>query len=194
MRLFPLAALAAAAVLSVGLARTGVARAGTVERMALADLAERADLAFEARVLDARVVERGPGRIETEYVLREDRVHVGAACALRVVRIPGGVLPDGRGLAIAGMPRLAVGDDVLVFLSRESTRGTRMPIGLAQGALRVVTRADGSKRLVGSSAGLDLVGSAPNAVPAPGVDYVAGLAEIAAGIAARGEARGEVRR
>jgi len=190
MRLIPLAALAAAAVLSFGLARTGSVCAGTARRLRLAELAERADLALEARVLAARVVESGPGRVETEYTLREDRAHVGAPCALRIVQIPGGVLPDGRGLAIAGMPRLAVGDDVLVFLTRESTRGTRMPVGLAQGALRVVTRADGSKRLVGSAAGLDLVGAAPTAVPAPGVDYVAGLAEIAAGIAARGTGDG----
>lgn len=159
--------------------------AGTVRRFGLADLAERADLAFEARVLDTRVLLVAPGRIETEYTLRVDRAHVGDACPLRVVRLPGGVLPDGSGLVIAGMPRFEIGSDVLVFLSGESTRGTRMPIGLAQGALRITHQPDGSKRLVGSSAGLELVGDAPTAVPAPGIDYVSALAEIASGIAAR---------
>lgn len=163
----------------------GDVRAGTAVRLGLSDLAERADLAFEGRVLWARVVESRPGRIETEYTIAEHVTHVGAPCPTRVVRIPGGVLPDGRGLAIAGLPRLVPGQDVLLFLSRESAAGVRLPVGLAQGALRVVTLPDGAKRLVGNSAGLDLVGEAPTAVPAPGIDYVAALAEIAAGVAAR---------
>ncbi|MCY2961981.1 MAG: hypothetical protein NTY35_17630 [Planctomycetota bacterium] len=187
MRHLPLAALAATALGLLALLGTTDVRAGTVQRLGLADLAERADLVFEGRVLAARVLEPAPGRIETEYTLREDRALVGAACPLRVFRLPGGVLPDGRGLAIAGLPALPVGADVLLFLSREGSRGTRMPVGLAQGSLRIVTLPDGAKRLVGSAAGLDFVGDAPTAVPAgPGIDYVSGLAEIASGIAARG--------
>jgi len=186
MRPIHLTALAAAALALLALQRTTDVRAGTVQRLGLSDLAERADLSFEGRVLSVRVLEPAPGRIETEYTLREDVAHVGAPCPLRVVRLPGGVLPDGRGLAIAGMPTLAAGDDVLLFLSREGSRGTRMPVGLAQGALRIVTLPTGARRLVGSSAGLDFVGDAPTAVPpGPGIDYVAGLAEIASGIAAR---------
>lgn len=186
MRPIHLTALAAAALALLALQRTTHVRAGTVQRLGLADLAERADLSFEGRVLSVRVLEPAPGRIETEYTLREDVAHVGAPCPLRVVRLPGGVLPDGRGLAIAGMPTLAAGDDVLLFLSREGSRGTRMPVGLAQGALRIVTLPTGARRLVGSSAGLDFVGDAPTAVPSgPGIDYVAGQAEIASGVAAR---------
>lgn len=186
MRPIRFAALAAVACAFLGLSRSTDVRAGTVQRFGLAELAERADLAFEGRVLAARVLEPAPGRIETEYTLREDVALVGAACPLRVVRLPGGVLPDGRGLAIAGMPRLDVGADVVLFLSRESSFGTRMPVGLAQGSLRVVTLPTGAKRLVGSSAGLDFVGAAPTAVPeGPGIDYVAARAEIASGIAAR---------
>lgn len=186
MRLLTWAAVSAVACVLLALSRASDVHAGTVRRFGLADLAEHADLAFEGRVLGARVLESAPGRIETEYTLREDVAHVGAPCGLRVVRVPGGVLPDGRGMAIAGLPRLEVGADVLLFLSRESTRGTRLPVGLGQGALRIVTTASGAKRLVGSSAGLDFVGSAPTAVPdGPGIDYVAGLAEIASGVAAR---------
>ncbi len=192
MRPIHLTALAAVACGFLALLHTTDVRAGTVQRLGLADLAERADLAFEGRVLAARVLEPAPGRIETEYTLREDVAHVGAACPLRVVRVPGGVLADGRGLSIAGLPRLEVGADVLLFLSREGSLGTRMPVGLAQGALRIVTLPSGAKRLVGSSAGLDFVGAAPTAVPeAPGIDYLAGLSEIASGIAARAT---EVRR
>ncbi len=185
MRTLLQTALAAVVVGLSALFTASDVHAGTVQRLGLADLAERADLAFEARVLDARVVERTRGRIETEYTLRVDQTYAGEECALRVVRIPGGVLPDGRGLVIAGMPRLAAGQDVMLFLSRESSRGTRMPVGLAQGALRIVVQEDGSRRLVGSAAGLDFVGEAPTAVPEPGIDYVAGLAEITSGIAAR---------
>lgn len=186
MRPIHLTALAAVACGFLALLHTTDVSAGTVQRLGLADLAERADLAFEGRVLSARVLEPAPGRIETEYTLREEVTHVGAACPLRVVRVPGGVLADGRGLAIAGLPRLDVGTDVLLFLSREGSTGMRMPVGLAQGALRIVTLPSGAKRLVGSSAGLDFVGAAPTAVPGgPGIDYVAGLSEIASGIAAR---------
>ncbi|MBL8861615.1 MAG: hypothetical protein JNK02_06340 [Planctomycetes bacterium] len=185
------AALAAAVCAALCALRTHEVRAGTVLRLGLSDLAERADTAFEGRVVQARVLEPFAGRIETEYTILEQAVHVGGACAVRVVRFPGGVLPDGRGLAIAGMPSLAPGEDVLLFLSRESAQGLRMPVGLAQGALRVLTLPDGAKRLVGSSAGLRFASAAATAVPdGPGVDYVAGLAEIAAGVAARGtEAR-----
>jgi len=186
------AALVAVACGTLGLLGTHEVHAGTVQRFGLADLAERADIAFEGRVQSVRVQETRPGRIETEYVLRENAVHVGESCPVRIVRLPGGVLPDGRGLVLAGMPRLAPGEDVLLFLSRESTQGTRMPVGLAQGALRVVTLETGAKRLVGSSAGLDFVGVSTTAIPdGPGIDYVAGLAEITSGIAARAT---EVRR
>ncbi len=184
MRPIHLTALASVLVLF----STATARAGTVQRFGLADLAERADLAFEGHVLSARVLEPAPGRIETEYMLREDRAFVGEPCGLRVVRIPGGVLPDGRGLAIAGMPRLDVGEDVLLFLSRESTRGVRMPVGLAQGKLRIAGQGN-SRRLIGDAAGLDFVGQAPTAIPAgAGIDYVTALAEIEAGLAARAAA------
>lgn len=180
------AALVAVTLGTFGLLRTRDVHAGTVQRFGLADLAERADVAFEGRVQSVRVLEPRPGRIETEYVLREDAVHIGESCPVRVVRLPGGVMPDGRGLVLAGMPRLAAGEDVLLFLSRESSQGTRMPVGLAQGSLRVVTLESGAKRLVGSSAGLDFVGTSTTAIPdGPGIDYVAGLAEITSGIAAR---------
>lgn len=185
MRSTFLTALAATFVALTVALRTSDVRAGTVQRFGLADLAERADLAFEGRVLSARVLEPGPGRIETEYTLREDRAFVGEPCGLRVVRIPGGVLPDGRGLVIAGMPRLDVGEDVVLFLSRESTRGVRMPVGLAQGKLRVAGQGS-ARRLIGDATGLDFVGQAPTAVPAAaGIDYVSALAEIESGLAAR---------
>lgn len=181
MRPIHLTALAAAFLVFC----TSTARAGTVQRLSLSDLAERADLAFEGHVLSARVLEPAPGRIETEYALREDRAFVGQPCGLRVVRIPGGVLPDGRGLAIAGLPRMDVGEDVVLFLSREGSRGTRLPLGLAQGKLRVAGHGS-ARRLIGEVAGLDFVGQAPTAVPAgAGIDYVTALAEIEAGLAAR---------
>ncbi len=160
--------------------------AGTAQRFGLAELAQRADLAVEGRVLGAWARRGVGGRIETEYTLAVARTFVGEPCGLAIVRLPGGVLPDGTGLAIAGMPRLEVGEDVLLFLSAEGTRGTRMPVGLAQGKLRVAVQPDGSRRLFGDATGLDLVGPAGTAAPAAGgIDYVTALAEIDAGLAAR---------
>jgi hypothetical protein len=162
------------------------ARAGTAVRLGLADLAQRADLAIEGRILSTTARAGAGGRIETEILVRVERTFVGAPCGLQTVRLPGGVLPDGRGLCLPGMPALSAGEDVVLFLSAEGPRGTRMPVGLAQGRLRVVVQADGSRRLVGDAAGLALVGPVGTAVPpGAGIDYVAGLAEIEAGLAAR---------
>jgi hypothetical protein len=88
----------------------------------------------------------------------------------------------------------------VLFLSGETPAGARLPVGLAQGKLRVVVQPNGAKRLVGDAAGLHLVGppgtalgtalgSTPARGSGPGIDYVAALAEIETGIAARRASR-----
>jgi len=165
--------------------RIAQVHAGTAVRMSLSDLVQRAELAFEGRVLSLHA-RRAGDRVETEVSLRVERTFLGEPCDLQVVRLPGGVLPDGSGLILPGMPRLSLGEDVVLFLSRETVRGTRMPIGLAQGKLRVVRGADGGKRLVGDAAHVALVGAAPAAVPqGAGIAWDSALSEIESGLAAR---------
>ena len=167
--------------------------AGTAVRMSVADLATAAQLVVEGRVLSARPLE-SEGMIETEYLLRVERTFVGRDLDHRAIRIPGGVLADGRGLFLAGVPRLAPGEDVLLFLSGESRRGTRMPVGLAQGKYRVVARPDGKRALARDTRGVALIHPRSGArLPSDSYqvrDYAEVVAEIEAALArAWGEGR-----
>ncbi len=153
--------------------------AGTAVRLDLDELVDSAALVVEGRVVERRAVEGPGGRIETELRLAADRHFVGEEVAERVVRVPGGVLPDGRGLVIPGMPSVATGEEVILFLTEEGATGARMPVGLAQGKLRVVTDLSGARVLVREPAGLTTV--APG-MPHLHADYweVMGYAETVA--------------
>ena len=95
---------------TVGIAlRPPGVQAGTALKMELPEVVERADLILEARVLSARAFETS-GMIETEFLLQVDRTFHGEDQPYRSIRIPGGVLEDGRGMILAGMPRLVVGE------------------------------------------------------------------------------------
>jgi hypothetical protein len=139
----------------------------TVLKMNVADLAARCDLAVEARITSASASLDASGRIGTDYALEIARTFAGAPAARRTIRIPGGVLPDGRGLVIPGMPVLSVGETAILFLSAENQRGERLPIGLAQGRLRILTAPDGTRSLASDLAGLELVDAGGRALPQP---------------------------
>ena len=63
------------------------------------------------------------------------------------------------------MPRLVVGEDALLFLSPEA-RGMRMPTGLAQGKLRIVSDTHGRRVLVREQADLRLIDARSGAIRA----------------------------
>jgi len=163
--------------------------AGTAVRLDVPDLVDRADLALEGRVVERHVAQDGRGRIETSYALAVERTFWGEPRAIRSVRLPGGVLPDGRGMILPGMPDLAVGEDVLLFLSPPGDTGIRMPIGLAQGKLRVVTGLSGERFLVRAQADLNLVDPRYGTVHRAGgralLDYARTIARIRAAVEAR---------
>jgi len=143
--------------LTTGMPRpAGGVRAGTAVRMTLEDMVHRADLIVETRVLDARGLEVA-GRIETEYLLEVTRTFEGEDQTYRTVRMPGGVLEDGRGMVLAGMPRLSRGERTLLFLSSEGRTGIRVPVGLAQGKLSLVTAKTGQRFVVQNASDLALV-------------------------------------
>lgn len=151
------------------------AAAGTTVRLELDELVQHARLVLEARVLDARVLVEPGGRIVTEYELATLHTWWGEDLPTRVVRLPGGVLPDGSGLWIPGVPRLAVGERAILFLSAPSAGGMRMPVGLFQGRMRVVRTSSGAP-LVAVDGPEGLAG---------GRDYAAVRAELEAAAAAR---------
>jgi hypothetical protein len=183
-----------AAALVVALAAATSIDAATVVKMNVADLAARCDLAVEARVTSASATIDAAGRIGTDYALDVGRTFAGTHAARRTIRLPGGVLPDGRGLAIPGMPVLAVGESAILFLSAENQRGERLPIGLAQGRMRIVTAADGTRSLASDLAGLELVDATGRPLPHPSpsagiLPYAATVQRIQAECARRAETR-----
>jgi hypothetical protein len=189
MRLLVFVALAASLFL-LPFARSTSVEAGTAVRLDIEDLVQRCDLSFEGRVVAKTAMLDARGRVETEYVVSVARSFVGAPMTRRTFRLPGGTLPDGRGMLIAGMPSIAEREDVLVFLTRENELGARMPVGLAQGKLAVAVEKDGRKVLKRDTTALELV-PAPGAKPRPVdggavLDYAATIARIQSAASARG--------
>ena len=189
-RLIACVSLAVCAAWTVALQLDPAVEAGTALRLDVSDMVADADLVVEGTVLDSSVHIGSTGLIETEYLLAVDRTFVGENQEQRSVRLPGGVLPDGRGMMIPGMPRMSVGEDVMLFLSRKTAWGMRMPMGLSQGKFRVLQDFDGERRLVRESAPVTTLdaqsGHAHEVSTAASLDYAAVVAEIHAAIAERG--------
>jgi hypothetical protein len=186
MRLHPVFALALLLPLALGPARV---EAGTVQRLEIEELVGQCEVAIEGRVLRVRALEVERKRIETEITFSVARRFWGEAGSELVVRLPGGVLPDGRGLVLPGMPRMVEGEELLLFLSAESSRGTRVPVGLAQGRFRIERRAQGLKTLVRDQNELELYDPrthrATPAEPLARFDYATVVARIEAAAAQR---------
>ena len=166
------------------LACPAVLRAGTAVRLGVGDLVQRSDLCLEGRVIAARAVLEPRGRrIDTEYTLQVAKTFWGDPQAVRVIKIPGGVLPDGRGMAVPGLPQLEVGEEAILFLSAAGSDDLRLPIGLAQGRMRVSFDRSGRKLLVRVQEDLRVVG--PGAPPPAVLDYSGTVLEIEAAAARR---------
>jgi hypothetical protein len=115
------------------------------------------------------------GRIVTDTTVLVDRVLKGATAGPTItVTTPGGRVGD-RAVVVYGAPRFAAGDPVLLYLQRGAA-GETWTTGLALGAYRLETAADGS-----------LVGT--RAVPAP---ERRSLDDVAATTQALGDPGGEV--
>ena len=163
--------------------------AGTARRMDVTALLDASDIVFQGTVLTARTGLGAHDLIETEYVFQVQRTYWGQALDTRMVKLPGGVLPDGRGLILAGMPKLTVGEEVLIFLSKSSGGGMRMPIGLAQGKFTVQRLLNGKVRLVRTAQALQLsnpvTGQLEQAPTHAIYDFAQVRAEILTAVAAR---------
>ncbi len=171
-------------------------RAGSALRLDLAGLVDGAELAFEGRVLATNVELDLHGRPCTRATLLVSRAFQGDGVGAVDVRLPGGVLPSGDGLLIPGMPSLVAGEEVVLFLSRESGAGLRVPVGLAQGKFRLVRDAAGGRTLVRDGADLALLdarsGELSHADAQASYDYAAFVAEVLAAVGARRGAPGGV--
>jgi hypothetical protein len=167
--------------------------AGTALRLDIEDLARRAALAIEGRVLATRAFRDERGLVRTEFTLSVHRTFTGEPFGTRTFALPGGVLADGSGTALSGMPAIDLGEDVLLFLSAESANGLRMPVGLAQGKFRLVRDAQGRAGLERAPADLLLLDRrtralAPDA-PAGVLAYEEVVRRVAAALRAKSEGR-----
>jgi hypothetical protein len=105
-------ALLAAAILAAAVPASATTYV-MVEDPVLADQA--------SAVVDALVVSVEPapvaGRPATDYTVEVERLVAGSAPGTTlIVRVPGGVRPDGMELQLHGMPRFTVGERALLFL------------------------------------------------------------------------------
>jgi hypothetical protein len=189
MRRLSVLAWPALALLHLCTLRPTSVAAGTAIRLDLAGLVERADLVLEGRVIAERALSGPANRIDTEYTIAVEHTFFGDPVATRVIRLPGGVLPDGRGMILPGLPHLARGASVLLFLTPADPIGMRMPVGLAQGELSIVTDLDGKKRIVREQADLSLfdprTGALTQADAKAFLDYAGTLAEIEARVVSK---------
>jgi hypothetical protein len=86
------------------------------------------------------------------------------------------------------MPVMGVGERAILFLSSANPRGERIPIGLAQGRMRIVTTVDGTQSVVCETSDLDLVDEGGHPLPASGpttLPYAPAIQRIEAACAHR---------
>ncbi len=135
----------------------GLASATVVMRLDLPQVVQRSDVVMEGRVLSTRVEQDGRGLLFTTVTLSVDQGHRGSRAGdVFTFRMPGGEL-NGKRTHIPGLPRLQPGEDVFLFLTKTSSRGFRVPVGLGQGTYRLTRDASGARRLNRSLVGLELV-------------------------------------
>lgn len=128
--------------------------------MDLDEVFQRSELVVEGRVVEGASGETPEGVIYTDWTIAVERTFWGDDVPARTVRLPGGVLEDGRGMVVPGLPRLGVGEDVVLLLGAASHAGLRVPTGLGQGKYRIVTAADGTRTALRHAEHLTLVDGA----------------------------------
>lgn len=192
MRTFPVFAIAVG--LTAGFvapaffpALRGSSEAGTALRMTLEETFQRSDLVVEGTVVESSCGEDPNGVIYTDWTVQVDRTYWGEEEEQRTIRMPGGVLASGKGMVVPGMPRLTVGENVVLLMSEASPQGVRMPTGLSQGKYRVVTSTDGERTAIQTGEHVSLI-TAQRTRAANGLDMLP-YADLVARLEAQRQAR-----
>ena len=103
--------------------RASVVDAGTARRMEVETLVQSCDSALEARVLSKQSRRDARGFIVSDHMLEVSRAFVGAERGFVSASLPGGVLPDGSGMVLPGMPRLSC-----LYMVQRATADGRVPV------------------------------------------------------------------
>ena len=171
MRSFRVSALVA---LCAGL--IGPAHATSVLRFTTAEMAERAEVVIHGIVADTRAELAPDGAIVTRIQLTVLEQLKGEPSELFEFVVYGGVLGK-RGSAISGAPTFNRGEELIVFLTVENSKGLRTAIGLAQGKYSVRLE-KGKKLAFRNMQGLRLVDKETGAEEDPGRDQGVALNEL----------------
>ncbi|MEC8511430.1 MAG: hypothetical protein VX015_04735 [Planctomycetota bacterium] len=192
MRRFPVFAIAVgltagfvASALSPAL--RGSSEAGTVLQMTLEEAFERSELVVEGTVVASVCGQDVRGVIYTDWTVAVNRTFWGTEEAQRTIRLPGGVLASGKGMVVPGMPRLSVGEDVVLLIGAASPEGMQLPTGLSQGKYRIVTSTDGERTAIRTGEHVSLV-TARRTRAANGLDMMP-FPDLVARLEARAQAR-----
>ncbi len=111
------------------------AAATTIQMIEDSALTDQARAIVHARVAEAEPSTLGD-RPATDYIVEVERVLKGdIPGSTIVVRVPGGIRPDGVGLKIWGAPQMAAGESALLFLA-PADDGTFRILHLMLGAFR----------------------------------------------------------
>lgn len=144
-------------ILILGLQGMETARGTSVRLVNLPQMVELADRIFWGRCLSAETrvdPVTGLAVIEYSFQVREaiKGVQPGATLVFRQV----GKLSDGRS-AVSGLPQYRKGQDLLLFLHRDSSAGLTSPVGFSQGTFQPRRRKDGRMGLVNALENRNLV-------------------------------------
>ena len=117
-----------------------IAHASRMRPVNLEEMVRLSGRIVAGRCVDVRVEQDARAGAITVVTLQVDRAVKGKADRKVEFRLAGGLGPGGRPEVI-GMPRFVVGEEVILFLHRESRLGLTSPVGLGQG--KFVLRPDG---------------------------------------------------
>lgn len=168
------------------------AAATTVRPMLLDEIVDDAALAFHGTCIANRVeIDPQTQLVVTLTTFEVRDVIKGSVSSTHVIKQIGGTLPGGEsGMIVHGVPRFAVGQEVVLFLAGTSKLGFSSPVGLTQGRYEVSAGVDG--KVVNLGRPLRAMAARMNKVPEAVGDPASrevGLPEFKAMIRAHVEAR-----
>jgi hypothetical protein len=138
--------------------------ASTLQRLSLNDMILKSTTIVRGKVQPGPSAVLRGALIYTHYQLLVTSTYKGTAAAPTIdVAIPGGQL-NGLLQPVAGAPRIAAGQDCVMFLWTSKTGLTQI-IGLSQGLFNVTTNAQGQVMVARGAANATILDSSGNVVP-----------------------------
>lgn len=131
------------------------ANAATLERLSLDDMAEKSTAIVRGRIVSSRAALHGP-IIYTHFTVQVTESWKGPESSQLDVAVPGGTA-QGLHQTFAGAPKLAQGDEYILFLWTGRS-GVTQVIGFSQGVFNLKDDRDGgvtATRAAGAEAMLD---------------------------------------